>query len=103
MGELISVDTAIKVLERILDNLSDLQNRDLNKLLMLIRARFLRYTLPIQMVEADQITEELDDLLQQITPERICHAVAMDELGAWCRTTRNEILLAIAGMKLEEE
>ena len=102
MGELISVDTAIRVLERVLDNLSDLQNQDLDKLLLLIRARFLRYTLSIQMMEADQISEERDDLLQQITPERICHAVAMDELGAWCRMTRNEILLAIAGMKLEE-
>lgn len=103
MGELISVDTAIRVLERVLDNLSDLQNQDLDKLLLLIRARFLRYTLPIQMMEANQLSEELDDLLQQITPEKICKAVAMDELSSWCEWTRNDIMLALAGLKMKEE
>ena len=100
--ELIRISTAMKVLEKILENLSQLQDKDLDKLLELIRAGFRRYTLPIEMVKAERIPEELTAIVKTITPEWICDAIAMDELNNWCAAVQRDITLALAGQKMSE-
>lgn len=100
MGEIITISTAMRCLERDLDNLSELEDRDLDKLLKLIRAQFNRHALHTELIRDGKMSQEMEDILDTITPERICKAVAMDELGAWCRMIRTDITLALLGEKL---
>ena len=100
MDDIITINTAMRCLERDLDNLSALQDRDQDKLMKLIRAQFERHSLDTELLGEGKMNEELQSILEMITPERICRAVAMDELGAWCRMIRTDITLALAGSKL---
>lgn len=100
MGELITINTAMRCLERILGDLPVLQDRDQDRMLKLIRAQFERHSLDTELIGEGKMTEELQSILDTITPERICRAVAMDELGAWCRMIRTDITLALLGEKL---
>lgn len=103
MDEIITISTAMRCLEKALDNLSALQNKDQTNLMKLIRASFVRHSLPSQMMEQEKATEELVEILNTINPQRICAAAAMDELGSWCKMIRNDITMAMAGIKLQEE
>lgn len=102
--EIISIGTAMAVLKKIFEHLSDaLDEGEIERLLKLIRARFQRMQLLAEMVENREIKQELEDALNSITPERICAAVAMDELGSWCAMIRNDITLALKGARICKE
>lgn len=101
--ELITINTAIALLERLLHPLSELQDDDLDNLLRLIRKQFQRHTLSTQLLEDGSITEELISILETITPDRICAAVAMDELGPWCEAIQEEVAITLKGMKIRRE
>lgn len=100
--DLIRISTAMKVLERILDHLSELQDKDQDKLLELIRAGFRSYSLPTEMIDAGRIPEEIKGILKEITPEWICDAIANDDLSSWCSSIQRDLTLALAGQKLME-
>lgn len=101
--ELIAIGTAVAVVRDLFGRMDEIGEAERDKYLKLIRARMERYQLAAQMVKDGEIRQELQDAVEAITPERICRAVAMDELGQWCSMIRNDIILALKGMKLGDE
>lgn len=100
--DLIRISTAMKILEKILDNLSQLRNEDLDNLLKLIRAGFRRYALPTELIEAGKAPEEIQEIIKVITPEWICDAIVQDELSSWCKMVQRDLTLLLAGQKMAE-